>query len=247
MKCSRILFIFIFIFVFVSQVVLGQENYVLPKTNTNFTNGDRASLLIESPLSDEELRKFENTKITDVIYVFKFIAGNGDREFEVIFSDPPKKPSEEKKPFTAKGINYNFDKERAGDRFVIFDSKYSPRFESQYFGTAIIFFLVFLLLILIYMIITRYSQLRSQVNFKKEEAKKLIESFETAKKREQLESLFKNRAAYKELVSFDEKNWEELLEKINKIQFKNTWSEDDLEQVVQAKREIGPLEIKNGI
>lgn len=243
MKCSK----FIILFIIFAFSALAQENFVIPKNNTNFTNGDTTTLLIESPLSDEELKKFENTKITDVIYVFKFSVENGEREFEVIFSDPPKKPSEKEKPFTAKGITYNFDKERAGDRFVIFDSKFSHQIESENLGIIICLLLLFLLITPLVMIIRNFSELRSRINQKKEMAQKLIETFNMAKKREQLEAIYQKRNEYQELVQLPEDSWSKFLEKINSIQFQSSWDVNELDEVLNLKKKVGALEIKNGI
>lgn len=243
MKCFSLLFFLIVPF----SPVVAQENYVVPKTNVNFSNGDRTNLIIESPLSDEELKKFENTKITDVIYAFKLVKTNGSREFEVIFSDPPKKPSEKQKPFQAKGINYTFDKERAGEQFIIFNTDYSPRLKSRSLGLIIYGFLIFLLGCPLYLIGKHFSELKKMIQGKKDKALILIDSLSSASTREDIENVFKNRHDYERLLVLDQENWLQFLNEINQIQFKGSWSSEELLQITNLKKKLGSPEAKDGI
>lgn len=228
--------------------VLAQENYVLPKYNTKFTNGDRATLIIESPLSDEELKKFENTKITDVIYVFRFLNTDGDREFEVIFSDPPKEQKEKKqRPFVAKGIEYTFDKERAGDQFVLFESDYTNRIENQYFLPILWATLAVFILIPLYLLFLRYRELRLRIAEKKNRAYYFIKLIECMEKRSDFEEVYRNRKEIEELVELQKASWISLLEKIDEIQYKPEWLDDQVNTLKTLAKKQNDLRPKYGI
>lgn len=242
MKCSSIILFFLFTF-----SAWATDNFVLPKNNNTFTNGDRATLLIESKLSDAELRKFENTKITDVIYVFKFTIEGGDREFEVIFSDPPQKKSDKERPFIAKGINYTFDKERTGNDFVLLDSNFSPTVESNFLATFVYVFLGVLLLLLIYYILKNSNELRHRRLSKERDAENLMALYKKAKSREDFENIFKKRKDFEEHLDFSVKNWEKLTEQINKLQYRPTWSEEDLKSVESLALKNSDMRIKRGV
>ena len=243
MKCFKFLFI-----IFFSLSLYAQENFVIPKYNNTFTNGDRATLLIESPLSDEELKSFENSKITDVIYVFSFHVDGGEREFEVIFSDPPKNQKEKKeRPFKAKGINYTFDKERAGDNFVLFESDFNRQLSTKFLKPILFSFLGILLLVLTFNILTRYRELRERKNLNKNRALDLIQKIENAKTRNDFEAIFADRKLVEEYVEINQIAWKKFQDAVFEIQYQPAWTESDAERIKSLARKLRDLRPKHGI
>lgn len=223
------------------------ENFLDPKDNTNFSNGDIGELIINSELTDDELQEFVHKKITSIIYVLEFKLSGDERIFKVVFTPPPKKKSDKVYPFVVRGLNYTFDKDRVAQKFSLFNSEYTPKEERSPYLVVISFFLILLLAVTLGFFLVSYTKLAKIKSRIKKRVRFLTDNFYNASSREDLEGLYKMRKELIEFTDIDEQKWNLFERELNLIQFKKKWSREELNSLLLKKNEIGKVRGKNGI
>ena len=225
----------------------AEGNIVYPTGNTNFTNGDTAKLIITSDLSTEELQSLVHTKITKTIYVLSFKIDRDEKFFKVIFTPPPQKDAKKSYPFVVRGIDYNFDKARIPKDFNFFSSDYKPSANKSSVVLGTLFFLGSILMIIFGLLISSSIKLSKFKSIAKKRSHKLIDKFNNASTRLELEDLYKHKKDYFLYTCLDQNLWMIFEKELNKVQFRESWTSTELDSLLKKKNNIGEIGRRDGV
>lgn len=245
MKCFKFLSLFILL---ISQVYA--KDYVAPLEVTTINNGEIYEVLVVSDKTDEELAGFVNTKINDVMFVLDFKRENENRIFEVFVTDPPqpqKNQEPTEPPFAVSGLKYEYIKKNTQGKIEYISIDYEEALKNNWVKILIsIIFILLVVAVFYFFIRIRKSDKYILKKLKKQKAKELKKQFENAKSREDFENLYNDKKYYLDLFTNHEE-LDEFFKRLNKVQYKKDWKEEDIKYIRDAQVDVDILRSKNGV
>lgn len=219
------------------------------ETDKIFYNGEIYTVRIHSEKGDEELEGLEYKRITPVVYVMDFYVEDGERFFKVFVTNPPKKEEKIAVPFQLVDIEYKSTKKPPMMDFAVIESHFNLDKETKtytiYYLVAGVLFLILLFFLLKFFRVQK--ERRALRRKRKDKASALIEQFSQAQERSDFEAIYKRRSEIRQSVDLDQKNFNALMESINKIQYQKQWTLEELEQIRSDKNKVDVIGIKVGI
>jgi hypothetical protein len=260
-KCCKYIFLILVILNFqiaYSDTVVFHDQFeqtIEPIGEQVIHNGKIRNFKINSELSDEELKKLENTFATELVYILKYKKNGTVRQFEAMVANPIKKEkSKDKKekpiiyPFKLISAEYKFDKKNTTNTFIVFKGlDQLPEGWQRQAAYAIIGIILLIILCFVFKFFQITKGKRRASKKLKVMAQDLIEKFNDANMRSDFEHIYSNRVNIKKLVKFGEKEMNEFFAHLNRIQYKQYWDDSEIEELRSLHGAVKLVGVKSGI
>lgn len=248
----RALFVKCFSFIFSLLFAFSAESrdFVQAYQAKQVENGEIYKVEIVSNKSPEELALFKNKKINDFMYVLDFIRTEEDSNlFEVFITDPPR-PQKDKKvvppAFAIKDIKYNYQKKNSQGEIELINYSYNYPEKETYGWMLGLFFCLAIIFIILFIKKAAIKDHYSLIRLKKKKTKFLIEILNQAETREEFEAIIIQKKYLHDLFTVDESH-QAFLSSIEEIQYKERWTDEDIENLVAKKNKMNNLRPKYGV
>jgi hypothetical protein len=243
--------IYWFIFIITTHALSAQVD-LLSLSGEAQTTGDLVTFKVESELGFDDLQKYKNKRIGDILYVLEVNRdGNGIFIRGILASPEQKKSISEKNiapndNFTIKNLNYKPSENEKLKDFIIYngpDVKFSEGSKR-----ALKIFMAFIGLVIGLLIIKKMLRIR---NLKAKENKRLeiLEGeIRSNSSKNEFELFYIKRKSILNDFRFETSKYEDFLLLLNQIQYKETWSEEELKQIKESySKLIITMGRKNGV
>jgi hypothetical protein len=224
---------------------------VIPINNPEIVNGEIYTVKVISEKSESDLLNFKNKMINEVMYVMEVHILDEERHFKVFVTDPPKKKKKKKKIlFDMSSFKYSPTNQGQSPEFLKIDIPYNLDMDEN--TKKIIWITLLSILIIIMILFSRKfihtkSKKRKKRKKKLELAKSLMELLDAPKTREDFEMIYMERKVITENLEFNKPPFLKLLNEVNKYQYKEEWSEEDLNKVSESYRKLDEFKVSSGI
>lgn len=237
--------------VFGQEVALERSFiHLTPYKDKELTNGDKSIIRIESKKSATELRKYISTQVINKFYILDYRENEDGKFYEVFVLNRVKdeKPKEDQMFSASEEFKFNFDKERIAKEFMILDSPYKEEVKTPiwYYLVLSLFIILLGLVFIKYIFIPQKKKMREK-SYRKQKADILIKQLDSVSSREDFETIYKIRNDLIEFVDVDSTALKKFYEKLNQIQYKKSWSDEEKESLNKIFKTIGNAKLKNGI
>lgn len=231
------------------------EQTIEPIGESIIENGKIRNFKINSDLSDDELKKMENTFATELVYILKYRNTGNIRQFEAMVANPIKKEKGKDKkekpivyPFKLISSEYKFDKKNTTNTFIVFKGidKLKEGWQKNVVG-SIVGLIIFFILYFLFKFFQITKGKRNESKKMKEMAQNLIDVFNKADKRSDFEYIYSNRVNITKLIIFGEKEMNEFIGHLNRIQYKQYWDDGEIEQLRSLHGAVNLIGVKSGI
>jgi hypothetical protein len=216
------------------------------------TTGDLVTFKVESELGFNELQKYKNKRVGDILYVLEVNRdGNGVFIRGILASPQQKKATTEKKIeprdiFTIKNLDYKPSENESLKDFIIYNG---PDVEfSEESKKALKIFMALIGLVLGLLIIRKMLKIRNLKNKEKKRIEKLENEIKSYSSKQEFESFYINRKNILDDFRFETNKYDSFIVSLNLIQYKESWSDEELTLIKESySKLIETLGRKNGI
>jgi hypothetical protein len=225
-------------------------NFLVPFEQSQIKAGDSYWVVVESSKSEQELEALVNKRIHDVVYVDEFKTDGGQRQFHIIVLDAPKKASKaDKYEFELRGFEYTGLKGQQDPNFIVIDKKFEIEdvIKSDIIRNLVITLIVMLIVCLLFYLAQKIIKKNKEKKEFKEIGLNLKEKVLSVSTRKDIEEIFKDRDQILKYLDMDQNKFKKICLKINEIQFKKDWSNEEEEYFVSEIKGIEVIGLKNGI
>lgn len=245
MKCYKKILIFMSLTI-VSLTCYA--NVITPAIESKLSAGEFIWVNIETKKSEVELRKYIDKKINEILYVNAYRNENGKHQFNVFVLNPPKKSEKKEVEFEIKGFDYHPLKTSQNPELVVKKNSYKltekKQKNLQLIGISALA-CVFILIVLI--LIYKSNTKRKKKKIFKIRGKEVLSSLKNINSREELERIYILRKEIIKYLDVDEVAFKKYLNKIDKLQYKKEWSNEEFEEVKKTLEKIDVVGVKRGI
>jgi hypothetical protein len=233
--------IYILIFL-ISTHVLSTQVDLLSLTAETQTTGDLITFKVESELDFTELQKYKNKRVGDILYVLEVNRdGNGVFIRGILAapeqnSNASEKAVEPKDIFTIKNLSYEPVKSEKLKDFIIFNGPDVKFSENSRKAMMVLFTLLGLMIGTL--IIKRIMKIRKLKSEEKERLKKIETEIKSYSCKKDFEQFYLNRKVILRDFEFNNNKLNVFIESLNLIQYKETWSEEELTKIKESYLEL---------
>jgi hypothetical protein len=212
--------------------------------------GDIIKFKVETTLSMNELEKYQNKRVDDLLYILSITKKNNDIIAEAIIAEKGLKEKVEKPldQFTVYNLDFVATKKKSIKDFILMDSGEKSTKSMINILLIIIFLLLLIISPLIFKLIKKKKE--KKIKWKKWKLNQNVIEIELrdTRDRKDLENIYKKRIEIDEYFYFDKESKTNFVNLINKIQFKKDWSGEELASALaKYKSFYSSIEVKNGI
>jgi hypothetical protein len=234
----------------ISNLTLAAEVKLFSTTSDKVSRGEIVKFNIETTLEVNELLKYQNSRVDELLYILSIKETDKGIVAEAIIAE--------------KGVKEKFEK--PNDQFFIYNLDFVPtkknsikelivlytdKKSSTNILISILIALSFLVLIfLIYYIKNRKQNIRKKLELKKwkENQDHFIIKLKDAKSRKDIEDIYMETNKLNEFFELGKNELDQFINIMNKIQYKKSWTENELEEALKVYKSFhSSIEVKNGI
>ena len=221
----------------------------LNEQSKEITNGEIYTVKIISEKNFEELEKYKNKKINEIMYVMDLNRKPDGNYFKVFVTDPPKKPKK-KIDFALLGFQYKPTNKGMGQDFYAFASDFKLNNSVSSYGWYIGVLLLIVILGFSPKLIKLYKNYKRKKYLRKQTlifSRELLEKVRKAQTRKDFEKIYSDRKVIQKFLDIDHGNFVKFLNTLAAIQYKREWSEKECELINNLFKEIRYFKVRSGI
>ena len=228
------------------KVEIVYPNKIIPYEDNVLKVGERIWVAVKTDKKYEELKKLVGTKINQIIFLSEIKEEENQFLFEVIPLEYPKKRDAKKNKFELIGFKYEGLKGQKTQEFIVLDKNYKITEDDNDKGFGFLWIIgAIVVILLVYFV----PYIKGRLHRKKQIEKKVLELKDilaNTNSRADLEKIFEHR---KEIATYLELNseFDKFLEKIDEIQYKKNWEDEDLREIKNIANKIEIEGISNGV
>jgi len=251
-KCFSLLIILLISLSLYAQdeIVIQESIHLSPYKQAILKNGDKTIIKLNSKLANDELKKYVSKKIADKFYVLKFFESEEGKFYEVFVLNPVQQnpKSKDKTISLAEDFKFEFDKDRIAKEFMILDVPYEEIIKTplwQYILYSLVgFIFMFVTFRYAYIPLSKKNKIRRK---RKKKAESIIRQLDTVKTREDFERIYQIKDDLHEFLDIDGHALKQFYQKLNAIQYKQNWTEEEKNSLEKIYKKIGDVKFKHGI
>lgn len=239
-------------------MIIQKTIHISPYKQNQIVNGDKVLVKIDSSLDELQIKSYISKRILDKFYILKFLKNDEGKFYEVFALSPAAQPqgqlakensNKKEEIFTVSDdFQFKFDQNRLTQEFISLETKYEEVKETPLWQTitviALCLITIILLLKLVVIPIRKKLKLRAR---RRAKAQAIIKQLESVQTREDFENIYRIRTELQQLLEYDSYTLKKFFQKLNEIQYKKNWSEEEKQSLESIFRQIGEVRFKDGV
>lgn len=223
---------------------------LVSKTSEKVYRGDIVKFSVDTSLDIEKLKKYENKRVDDLLYIISISEESNEIIAEAIIAEKglKEKLDEPEDKFSVYNLDFIPTKKSSIKEFILMDSgSLSKENRLKYYIITLVIFILFIL-----PLILKKLRKRKEIKLKEKEWNKnqnsLLEELRETRNRNDIECICQKKQLIEEYFEFDKEKLNSFIDYIDKIQYKKDWTGEELTLSLEKYRAFyTSVGAKNGI